>query len=167
MRRPRFWWWTGPQALHAAQDLTTAPVAGVVAETAPFWLSASETGGPGTGLSPRSRKHVAFSWLRRGPLAGAGWEPAEVPPVLAALTPVASRGRKGEIYLSRALHLCPDDCSEPQICPLTGESRETPLYEELAALEAPVISSRSSPAASWLREWGAFLPEGCWLWPGI
>lgn len=136
-----------PQALKGVRNLTTARVEEVEGEAAAFLVERLQNGAAWDWLIPAVPEHVAFSWLRRGPLAAVDWEPVEVPPDLATLTPVAVRGREGELYLSRALHLCPDDCSEPPICPITGESRETPLYEELAALEVPgyliaVIPSR-------------------------
>jgi hypothetical protein len=80
--------------------------------------------------------HVAFQWLWQGPLAGLGWQKAEVPAALEKLAH-ATRGAHGELYLSRAAHLCPDDCAEPDTCPVTGESREIPLYMELASLKIP------------------------------
>jgi hypothetical protein len=136
-----------PQALQKARNLTAAPVEEVEADAAAFLVQRLKNGTAGDWIIPAVPEHLAFSWLRQGPLAGTDWEPAEVPPNLAALTPVARRGREGELYLSRALHLCPDDCSEPQVCPVTGEPRDTPLYEELAALVVPgyrivVIPSR-------------------------
>ena len=65
----------------------------------------------------------------------------------AGLIPGARRGPHGELYLSRARHLCPDDCAEPEVCPVTGESRDLPLHQELASLhlagyEIRVIASR-------------------------
>jgi hypothetical protein len=136
-----------PQALHEAQRLTWARLEGVAGEAAAFLVESLKNGAAWDWIIPAVPEHVAFSWLRQGALAAADWEPVEVPPALAALTPVAHRGREGELYLSRALHLCPDDCSEPQVCPVTGEARETPLYEELEDLDVPgyqlaVISSR-------------------------
>jgi hypothetical protein len=98
-------------------------------------------------LIPMVPVHVAFHWLMAGPLAGSDWQPAAVPEVLAHLVPEAWRGPDGELYLSRAQHLCPDDCAEPEVCPVTRESRDLPLYQELAALnpagyEIRVIPSR-------------------------
>lgn len=91
--------------------------------------------------------HVAFHWLMAGPLAGSAWRPAAVPEALAGLIPGARRGADGELYLSRAHHRCPDDCAEPEVCPVTGEARALPLHQELAALHLPgyeirVIASR-------------------------
>jgi hypothetical protein len=62
------------------------------------------------------------------------------------------RGPQGEVYLSRASHICPDDCPSPEdFCPVTGESRTPALYEELAALNLPgfriivIISRQLAP----------------------
>lgn len=135
------------QALSAARNLTTAPVQWVEAEAIAFLTERLRNGAAWDWLIPVIPGHVAFSWLRRDPLAGTDWESEEVPEEVAGLTPSAIRGREGELYLSRALHLCPDDCAEPPVCPVTGEPREVPLYEELAALKVPgfkmfVIPSR-------------------------
>ncbi len=135
------------RALHQARSLTVAPAQWAEAEAGGFLAARLGEGKAWDWIIPAVPEHVAFSWLRQGPLAGMDWELLEVPLNLVDLTPSAIRGREGGLYLSRALHLCPDDCSEPPVCPVTGEAREMPLYEELAALKAPgfkitVISSR-------------------------
>jgi hypothetical protein len=98
-------------------------------------------------IIPMVPVHVAFHWLMAGPLAGSAWQPAAAPEAGAGLIPEARRGPHGELYLSRARHLCPDDCAEPVVCPVTGESRDLPLHQELASLhlagyEIRVIASR-------------------------
>ena len=98
-------------------------------------------------IIPMVPVHVAYQWLLAGPLAGSDWQPFPVPEVLAQLIPGTRRGASGELYLSRAQHLCPDDCAEPEFCPVTGEARDLPLHQELASLKLPgyqvkVISSR-------------------------
>ena len=98
-------------------------------------------------IIPMAPVHVAFQWLMAGPLAGSAWQPAAAPEAFARLIPGARRGPHGELYLSRARHLCPDDCAEPEVCPVTGESRDFPLHQELASLhlagyEIRVIASR-------------------------
>jgi hypothetical protein len=125
------------QALVTARNLTAAPVQWVEAEAIAFLTEHLRNGAAWDWLIPVIPGHVAFSWLRHGPLADTAWEVAEVPEELAGLTPSAIRGREGELYLSRAMHLCPDDCAEPPVCPVSGEPREIPLFEELAALEVP------------------------------
>ncbi|MDP1761429.1 MAG: hypothetical protein Q8L43_04325 [Deltaproteobacteria bacterium] len=98
-------------------------------------------------IIPMVPVHVAFHWLMAGPLAGSAWQPAATPEALAGLISGGRRGPHGELYLSRARHLCPDDCAEPVVCPVTGESRDLPLHQELASLhlagyEIRVIASR-------------------------
>jgi hypothetical protein len=98
-------------------------------------------------IIPMAPVHVAFRWLLAGPLAGSAWRPAAAPETVAGLIPEVGRGPQGELYLSRARSLCPDDCAEPEMCPVTGESRDLPLHQELASLnlagyEIRVIPSR-------------------------
>ena len=83
-------------------------------------------------LIPMVPVHVAYAWLREGPLAGTDWKPIEVPGELESLSALALRGPEGELYLSEARHLCPDDCDEPAVCPVTGEDRDPPLFLRLA-----------------------------------
>jgi hypothetical protein len=97
-------------------------------------------------LIPMVPVHVAYGWLLSGPLAGKGWEPAEIPRDLEGLAALAVRGPAGELYLSQARHLCPDDCDEPLVCPVTGEEHQ-PLFLKLAEASRPglpilVVASR-------------------------
>jgi hypothetical protein len=87
-------------------------------------------------LIPMVPVHVAYAWLLEGPLGGKGWGPAEVPRDLEGLAALATRGPAGELYLSQARHLCPDDCDEPLVCPVTGEERQ-PLFHKLAEAARP------------------------------
>ena len=102
--------------------------------------------------------HVACAWLLAGPLNG--WETAAVPEELEQLAPVWFRGPEGQLYLSRAAHLCPDDCPEPDsVCPVSGESREAPLYAELAAVNLPGWSTRVIPSRQLAPGVGGYPPE--------
>ncbi len=92
-------------------------------------------------LVPMVPVHVAYAWLRKGPLADADWEPREVPGELESLSALAIQGPEGELYLSQAQYLCPDDCAEPEVCPESGEDRDPPLFLRLA--EAPLRGVRT------------------------
>ena len=146
-----------PQALQAARGLA-APAQWVEAEAIAFLGEHLGNGAAWDWLIPAVPEHVAFSWLRRGPLAGADWEMVEAPEALEALVPLAIRGREGELYLSRARELCPDDCTEPRVCPVTGEPRETALFEELAALELPGFKMAVVPSRQLAPGVGGFPP---------
>jgi hypothetical protein len=61
--------------------------------------------------------------------------------------PNAFRLGKGVVCLSLAAHLCPDDCEEGDICAVTGESRDPPLYERLETMpeiDRPLAVLRSA-----------------------
>ena len=109
-------------------------------------------------IIPMVPVHVAFHWLIAGPLAGSAWQPAAVPEALAGLIPGAQRGPQGELYLSRAQHRCPDDCAEPEVCPVTGESRDLPLYQELASLHLAGYEIRVIPSMQLAPGVGGYPP---------
>ena len=119
----------------------------VASEAAAFLVQHLRDDGRWDWIIPMVPVHVAFQWLLAGPLAGSAWRPAAAPEALAELFPGARRGPHGELYLSRARHRCPDDCAEPESCPVTGEARDLPLHRELASVhlagyEIRVIASR-------------------------
>ena len=121
MRRPLFWWWnTRPEALAAARALEIPEVEWVAAEAIAFLAANLRENSPWDWLIPMVPVHVAWAWLLAGPLKG--WETAAVPEELEQLAPVRFRGPEGQLYLSRAAHLCPDDCPEPDSS-LPGERR--------------------------------------------
>jgi hypothetical protein len=136
-----------PAAL-AALGTNGAPAGSrVTAEAVAYLVEHLGSGNQWDWIIPMVPVHVAFQWLMAGPLAGSDWQPVAVPEAIARLVPVAWRGPQGELYLSRAQHLCPDDCAEPEVCPVTGESREPALYQELDYLnlvghQVRVIASR-------------------------
>ncbi len=135
-------------ALAAAQSPNSHRLERVEADAIAFLADHLGPAPPWDWLIPMVPVHVAFGWLRASLLAGPEWEVLPVPYWVAAELPLAGRGRQGEIFLSRAAHLCPDDCPEPEgICPVSGESRKIPLYTELESLKAPgfqvlVLASR-------------------------
>jgi hypothetical protein len=109
-------------------------------------------------IIPMVPVHVAFHWLMAGPLSGSDWRPVAVPEILAQLVPETWRGPDGELYLSRARHLCPDDCAEPEVCPVTGESRELPLYRELASLNLAGYEMKVIPSQQLAPGVGGYPP---------
>ncbi|MBM4295429.1 MAG: hypothetical protein FJ126_11100 [Deltaproteobacteria bacterium] len=125
-----------PQALAAIRVLNP-PVGIREAEAARFLAENLHQGCPWDWIIPMAPVHAAYAWLRQGPLGGAGWQSAPVPEAVGNLAPAVIRGEEGELYLSYSDHLCPDDCPEPDICPVSGEGRGTPLYEALAAIRIP------------------------------
>ncbi len=109
-------------------------------------------------ILPMVPVHVAYHWLLQGPLAGLGWQPLAVPEVLEHLVPTVQRGPEGELYLSRAQHLCPDDCAEPEICPVTGAARDLPLHQELASFHLPGYQVKVIPSRQLAPGVGGYTP---------
>jgi hypothetical protein len=131
---------------------------GVEAEAIAFLMQHLRGGGRWDWIIPMVPVHVAFHWLMAGPLAGSDWQPAAVPEVLAHLVPEAWRGADGELYLSRARHRCPDDCAEPEVCPVTGESRDLALHQELASLNLAGYEIKVIPSQQLAPGVGGYRP---------
>lgn len=134
-----------PAALAAARDGTQA--AHFIEEDAVAFLRKPLARSPWDWLIPMVPVHVAYACLAADPRVAREWQAVEVPEAVGAGVQVARRGPRGELFLSRAEHRCPDDCEAGPVCSISGESRETPLYEELAALAIPgfqplVVASR-------------------------
>jgi hypothetical protein len=108
----------------------------IKAEAVAFLVEHLKPRCPWDWIIPMVPEHVVYGWLRAGPLAHLGWQPVAVPEELAPLAAEAWRGPEGELYLSRATHLCPDDCAEPEVCPVSGEPRHPGLHQDLASFPA-------------------------------
>lgn len=147
-----------PAALAAVQALAIPGVKGIVSEAGAFLAAHLGEDSPWDWLIPMVPVHVAAAWLLAGPLKG--WETAAVPPELEQLAPFCWRGIQGELYLSRAAHLCPDDCPEPEsVCPVSGESREEPLYAALAQVALPGWTIRVIPSRQLAPGVGGYPPR--------
>jgi hypothetical protein len=131
----------------------------VQAEAVAFLVQQGGGDGRWDWIIPMVPVHVAFQWLLAGPLAKSGWQPVAAPEALAGLIPGTRRGPHGELYLSRARHLCPDDCAEPEVCPVTGESRDIPLHQELAALNLAGYEIRVIPSQQLAPGVGGYSPR--------
>ncbi|MCF8064975.1 MAG: NAD-binding protein [Desulfarculaceae bacterium] len=86
---------------------------------------------------PALPRHLLHDWLLHD-LATLGARAVEAPQ--AVLPPLASvmQGDEGQLFVSLANFLCPDDCPEPpKLCTVTGKPRGEPLYERLAGMSRP------------------------------
>lgn len=127
-----------PEALKAARAGASGELDAVAAEAVSYLARHLSRFAAWDWLIPMVPGHVALGVLRQGPLAPSAWEMASVPEAVESLAEAALRGPAGEMYLSRAAHLCPDDCPESaDACPVTGEPRSPALYEALEALQLP------------------------------
>ncbi len=81
--------------------------------------------------------HVAFEWIC-STLQGHEVLTLPVPENLFLLLPNSMWGKKGELYVSQADFLCPDNCPEPfDRCFVTGKPRKTEMYRNLEQLKLP------------------------------
>ncbi|MFP3868070.1 MAG: hypothetical protein ACLFUU_07900 [Desulfobacteraceae bacterium] len=86
--------------------------------------------------------HVAFEWVWRQRPPESDWRIIPVPPQVEELAVKAFRGQRGEVLLSLADFICPDDCPEPaEQCQVTGLPRVGTLYEALEDLVVPGFES--------------------------
>jgi len=64
-----------------------------------------------------------------------------VPSELSGLVPNPIKGADGNLYVSHATFLCPDDCPEPKdICTYTGKKRGKDMFKILEELEIHAFS---------------------------
>jgi hypothetical protein len=124
-----------PAALAAACGETQGVQ--VIAQDAVAFLREHLTKYPWDWLIPMVPVHVAHAYLAADPRVAREWQAVAVPEAVGAGVKVARRGPQGELFLSRAQYRCPDDCQAGPVCAVSGESREPPLHEELAALALP------------------------------
>lgn len=80
--------------------------------------------------------HVAFEWIKAKLTSGYRLEKLTVPDRLATSLPNPCRGKRGELYISHADFICPENCPQPKDkCTYTGMPRPASLYEMLESLE--------------------------------
>lgn len=127
-----------PAALDSCRLPGVANLRLVTGEGVAFLASSLENQTPVDWIIPTIPQHVAFAWVWRRRPPGAEWEMVPVPAAVENLAVMAFRGREGEVYLSVADFICPDDCPEPiDHCQVTGLPRIGYLYEILEDLLLP------------------------------
>ncbi len=82
--------------------------------------------------------HLAYQWIKKKILMRRINIPINVIPLL----PNPMPGKEGELYLSYADFICPDNCPEPaELCTYTGKARKGSLYKLLESLSCDDITS--------------------------
>jgi hypothetical protein len=101
-----------------------------------LYLSESLKGtDPPDWIIPAVPLHVAFEWVRTTLPEEVALEQLAVPDRVKAELPHPMPGADGQVYVSHADFICPDDCPEPAgICTYTGQAREPDLYARLARI---------------------------------
>ena len=86
--------------------------------------------------------HIAYEWIRLTLNRRLDITPIPVPEKLAFQLPHPVWGKEGELYVSHATSICPENCAEPpDLCISTGEPRGMDLYKVLE--RATVVDYKS------------------------
>lgn len=86
-------------------------------------------------IVPAIPVHVAAAWLKHKNKKLYDIQPLPIPDSWLAPMPNALRGKVGQVYVSHADFICPDNCPEPEkICTHTGKPRPMDLFRLLARL---------------------------------
>jgi len=81
-------------------------------------------------IIPAAPIHLAFEWVRFKVVQERSLEVIAVPEEIEAMVPNPIRGREGQIFVSYADFVCPDNCAEPfDQCTFTGKPRKGLLYQ--------------------------------------
>jgi len=79
--------------------------------------------------------HLTYEWVRLRLLPEISVVTVDIPELIRSFLPNVVSGNPGEIFVSNASFICPDNCSEPQdICTYTRMPRKQSLYKAISAL---------------------------------
>ena len=124
----------------------------IVMDAVSFLASSKEKIGSDDWIVPAIPIHVAFEWIRQALKSEKELKTIPVPYRLEAMLPNPIRGTEGQLYVSNADFICPDDCPEPETyCTVTGKPRPQVLCELLYGPNLPdfhsicVVSSQLAP----------------------
>ena len=99
-------------------------------------------------IIPAIPVHVSYEWIKIKLQKERRLVTIEVPQKLIMTLPNPFKGKDGEIYISNADFICPENCPEPdEICTYTGKPRPKSLYKALESIQyndflSVVIQSR-------------------------
>lgn len=120
---------------HQLGKLEGLPVKRIPCEGTHFLLSNFHLLHPSNTIVPAIPVHLACEWLKgylEGPYV---IETIEVPEAIRSSLPYTWAGSEKSLLVSYADFMCPDDCTEPAFCTVTGESRDQPLHDLLSHLD--------------------------------
>ena len=118
--------------IEALRRLNDLPVEQVCHEGASYLVGHLEKKALPDWIIPAVPIHLALEWVRLKMLDS---RPLEILPVsseIEALLPNPVRGKQGQLFVSYADFVCPDNCMEPpDRCTFTGKPRKGLLYKKL------------------------------------
>lgn len=90
-----------------------------------------------------------------------------LPQELARLVPNPWSLNDSNLCCSRSDFVCPDDCPEGDVCTVTGEPRDEPLYEFIRSLEIPGFAVRVQRSFQILPGIGGYPVGDLWKLRGL
>ncbi len=120
------------QDAEALERVSHLPIERVCQEGASYLDAHLDTEEAPEWIVPAVPIHLAFEWVRLKMLDGGRMEIIPVPSDIEAMLPNPLRGADGQLFLSYADFVCPDNCTEPaDMCTFTGKPRKGLLYKTL------------------------------------
>ena len=87
-------------------------------------------------IIPAIPVHVAYKWVSLKIKDSYIFKTIPVPEGVITNLPNVFKGKNGEIYMSIADFICPDNCPEPEdLCTYTGKPRPLTLYKKLESIK--------------------------------
>jgi len=87
-------------------------------------------------IIPAIPVHVVYEWVRLKIKDSYILKTIPVPEGVITSLPNVFKGKRGEIYMSIADFICPDNCPEPEdLCTHTGKQRPFTLYKKLESIQ--------------------------------
>ena len=88
-------------------------------------------------IVPALPRHLVYEWLAARLREQGVFKPCAVPEKVIPQLPNTFKGPEGQVYMSNADFICPENCNEPKHkCPVTGKPRPYRLYDHLARIES-------------------------------
>jgi hypothetical protein len=88
-------------------------------------------------IVPALPRHLAYEWVAARLGERGVFKPCAVPEKVIPQLPNTFKGPEGQVYMSNADFICPENCNEPKKkCPVTGKSRPYSLYDHLSRIES-------------------------------
>ncbi|MFO7962394.1 MAG: NAD-binding protein [Desulfobacterales bacterium] len=92
-------------------------------------------------IIPAVPVHVAFQWIRCKLSEVYDIVPVAVPEIIRSRLPNPIDGNPGELYVSIADFICPDNCPAPEnVCTITRKPRPFDVYSRIEMLKTPELT---------------------------
>jgi len=111
-------------------------------------------------IIPAAPLHVAYQWICRQPALKGHVIHVETPNHILSMLPHPIKGKTGDVYMSLAGFICPDNCLEPEdICTFTKEKRPYNLFEKLMNIDEKGYMSLVVQSRQMVPGVGGYKPE--------